>query len=163
MLKRIPVSVLMFFNMLIIFVAIPIAFAVSINRTFFPVVYGAQPLGLVTLRESDTTFISATVDSASSRVYVAFIDRANGNRAHDTELIGNTLHEMTLPALSNQELRPSFVTPDSNKDAAVCQFVLNGVVWFFFTSRDACVNPEDCAGTPFKLKLLRFIPPTAHE
>ena len=134
---------------------VSITFSAISNRSFLPTVYGA-PLtpGTITLIETDTTFISATYDTVSKRIVVAYINRAQGNRIHETELINDKLEEIKDPVLTrllHETISPSFVPVDSSKDAAMSQFILDGWVWLFRSSRDKD-NPDG----PFKLKLTRF-------
>ncbi len=123
---------LMFGYIVILFLLSAMSFRVYgaiTNQSFLPIIYGrsVQPVaGVVTLRESDTTFLSATYDLATKRILVAFVDRAHGNRVHETELISNTLVEVQLTAIMNTAQEPSFTVPDSSKEAAVSQFVLDG-------------------------------------
>jgi hypothetical protein len=137
---------------LLLALAVPSS-AAPLARSFLPAVL-TQPGAptWVTLTQSDTTFVDAAVDPASGRVYVSYIDRGNGNRAHLTELIGNTLHELHDPVQTPASAAPAF-TPDSPKDADSAVLVVNGAVWWFVSSRD----PDDPTGD-FRLKLLRFLP-----
>lgn len=150
-----PFIVMLFFYLC--FTSLTIA-ALQPSQSFMPVVLADRAIvaGTITLVESDTTFISAAFDPVSKRVLVAYIDRAHGNRMHETELINDKLVEIKDPAVQSDVITPNFVPIDSSKDADVDQFILDGWVWLFVTSRDVCAIPEDCAGTPFKLKLTRF-------
>jgi hypothetical protein len=122
-------------------------------RSFLPAVLTqAGAPSWITLTESDTTFVDAAHDPVSGRVYVSYIDRGNGNRAHLTELIGDQLIELRDPVRPRSGTTPGF-TPDSPKDAASAVLVVDGAVWWFVTSRDE----SDPTG-PFTLKLLRFRP-----
>jgi hypothetical protein len=114
----------------------------------------APPIGRVVLIESDTTFVTATRDDESGRIFVAYIDRAHGNRAHFTELISDTLVEVPTPLLP--AIAPSFTPPGSPKDAdagaiLITQHDTGAIVWWFVTSR-----PEGDPDGPFQLLLLRF-------
>jgi hypothetical protein len=95
--------------------------------------------------------VSVDRDPVSGRIYVSYIDRGDGNRAHLTELVGDTLVELADPVPS-PAAAPAF-SPDSPKDADAAVLVVNGAVWWFVSSRD----PQDPTGK-FRLKLLRFRP-----
>jgi hypothetical protein len=132
--------------------AVPSSAAPPARQSYLPVIEAQSAPGWVTLTESDTTFVDAARDSASGRIYVAYIDRGNGNRAHLTELIGDQLIELQDPVRPRSGTTPGFM-PDSPKDAASAVLVVDGAVWWFVTSRD-----EGDPTGPFTLKLLRFRP-----
>jgi hypothetical protein len=121
-------------------------------RTFLPTIATAQQPSIVTLVDSDTTFVSAERDASTGRIYVAYIDRAHGNKAHFTELIGDQLHEVPLPQLPARAVAPSF-SPDSPKDADSAIVAFDGWVYWFVSSREV-----DMPGAAFKLRLWRFRP-----
>lgn len=119
----------------------------------------APPVGRFILVQSDTTFTAAARDEVSGRIYVAYIDRQHGNRAHFTELISDTLHEVPMPLLFPGTPALSFTPPGSPKDADsgaifITQHPTGPLVWWFLTSR-----PQDTPDGPFQLQLLRFKPP----
>jgi hypothetical protein len=137
---------------LLLMLAVPSS-AAPPARSFLPAILTqAGAPTWVTLTQSDTTFVDAARDPASGRIYVAYIDRGNGNRAHLTELIGDQLIELRDPVRPRSGTTPGFM-PDSPKDAASAVLVVDGAVWWFVTSREI-----DQAGAPFTLKLLRFTP-----
>ena len=111
--------------------------------------------GWVLLRSSDTTFISASRDASTGRIYVNYIDRGNGNRLHATELISNTLVElkaappMPTPAAA---AGPAFV-PDAAKEADSASIAFDGWQYLFVSARD-----DGATSGPFRLWLLRFKP-----
>lgn len=112
------------------------------------------PAGWVLLRTSDTTFISASRDASTGRIYVNYIDRAHGNRLHATELVGNALVELPEPVArpGPASAGPAFV-PDGNKDADSASIAFDGWQYLFVSSRDA-----GATSGPFRLWLLRFRP-----
>lgn len=131
-----------------------LALAVS-YAVHLPIVFGQASPSLVTLVQSDSTFVSVARDEHTGRIFVNYIDRAHQNRLHATELITDVLHELPVPLLATASLAaaPAFTPPDSAKDAASAVLIIDGWEWLFVTSRDA----DDPTG-PFKLKLLRFKP-----
>lgn len=153
MTRHIPIRLLALLCVLSTFVGA--AFGGTLSRQYAPIVFGA-PAGpsVVTLVESDTTFVSAAYDPVARRVYVGYIDRAHGNRAHFTELIGDALYDVALPAFPpGLAAAPAFSPPDSPKDADSAMLVIDGWAYWFVSSREV-----DQAGAPFKLKLYRFRP-----
>lgn len=141
--------------LLALLIAAPVLAASEQHVQFAPVVVGqaVQPVepSTITLITSDTTFISAAHDSMSGRVFVAYIDRKNGNRLHVTELINDRLVEMPAPNIAPR-VAPSFTT-DAPKDAASALLFIDGWLWLFHSSR-AVGDP----GGPFQLQLTRWKP-----
>lgn len=153
--RTIPLRLLALLCVLSTLIGAALGSAAVGGRQFLPVVFGA-PAGpsIVTLTESDTTFVSAAYDPLSRRVFVGYIDRAHGNRARFTELVGDRLVDVALPAFPPSLVSaPAFNPPDSPKDADSAMLVIDGWVYWFVTSREV----DDPTG-PFKLKLERFQP-----
>jgi hypothetical protein len=72
---------------------------------YLPIVTSQQPNApatLVTLVNSDTTFVNAALVPNTCRVIVTYIDRANGNRLHVAEDRGTQLLELPLPPMATQ-------------------------------------------------------------
>lgn len=128
--------------------------AVAAPPVFLPLI-GAPPTQVViTLVESDTTFVSAAHDQSTGRIFVSYIDRGNKNRLHVTELVQDRLVELEPPGLAQLQptVAPAFVPP-GEKEAASALLAFDGWVWLFWTARDEGDEIGD-----FKLKLLRWRP-----
>jgi hypothetical protein len=130
--------------------AAPPAAPAPVAPSYFPLFRAPPQAGTVTLVESDTTFVSAAYDPSTGRIFVSYIDRGNGNKAHLTELIQDRLYEVAPPTLAGTA--PAF-SPDSPKDADSALLAINGWLWWFVSSRDV----DDPTGD-FKLKLTRVQP-----
>lgn len=126
--------------------------AATNNSLFLPTIMRAQSTTpFVILRTTDTTFIDATQDTLTRRIYVTFIDRGNGNRAHLTELVGDALVETGVPNVSTGQQYEGFVSPDAAKEADVCVIYVDGYLYWFVTARPLF----DPTG-PFQLTLRRI-------
>jgi hypothetical protein len=78
-----------------------IARAQDAQPTYLPLVahgLDAQAPQLVTLIGHDTTFVNAALIPGTCRVILTYIDRANGNRLHVVEDVGDHLVEVPMPA-----------------------------------------------------------------
>lgn len=75
-----------------------IAQAQSETSTYLPLVaHGAGAAQIVTLIDHDTTFVAAALVPDTCRVILTYIDRANGNRLHVAEDVGDRLVEVPMP------------------------------------------------------------------
>lgn len=121
---------------------------------YLPLFRAPPQAAVVTLVESDTTFVSAAHDPSTGRIYVSYIDRAHGNRLHLTELVQDRLVELEPPGLAQLQpiAAPAFVPP-GEKEAASALLAFDAWLWLFWTARD-----EGDETGPFKLKLLRWRP-----
>lgn len=128
--------------------------------TFLPVIAVSKNADasaeIVTLVAHDTTFVSAANVPGTCRVILTYIDRANGNRLHVAEDVGDRLVEIELPqgmALAGVETEDEF---PGLKHASGFPLVVCGRLRIYANAR-----LED--GGPFVLQRLDMLipaPPT---
>lgn len=112
------------------------------------------PADLVTLVDSDSTYISATLAPAGC-VFMAYIDRAHGNRLHVVRDAGDHVVEVPLPPLAQQVAQDPAFTAPGDKQAAGALLFAGSRMLIYYTSRDE----GDPSGI-FKLKRLNMPAPS---
>lgn len=120
-----------------------------VSRQLLPIIRNgqAQP-SVVTLVESDSTFVGATAD-ATGRIVLTYIDRAHGNKLHVVEDVGDHVVELIDPiATQTAPIAPTFEV-DGPKQADGVPLIVGDKLHVYFTSRDV----DDPTG-PFRLKRL---------
>lgn len=118
---------------------------------------GAQDSGVSTtvLIDHDTTFVNASLVPGTCRVFVTYIDRANGNRLHVTEDMFNRLVEVPMTISMTLYIGADYLDPQPQfeypgpKHASGFALAVCGELWVYANARDV----GDLTG-PFKLKRL---------
>lgn len=130
------------------------AVAQTSNRVYLPLVQQPPQSRLVTLVDTDAGFVAAELLPNTTRVFVIYIDRRDGNRIHVTEHIGDRLVEIPDPMLAQLAFAdvlapsPTFTYPGP-KQGTGDPLIVGNELRIYATARDV----DDPTG-PFKVKVL---------
>lgn len=111
------------------------------------------PADLITLVDVDSTYLSAAIAPAGC-AFLAYIDRAHGNRLHVVRDAGDHVVEVPLPPLAQEVARDPAFTAPGDKQAAGALVFAGARMLLYYTSRDE----GDPTGI-FKLKRLNMPAP----